>query len=99
MTTAHRAAWVAVNGLIPAGLTIDHTCKNRRCVNPTHLRALPNYENARRTSGRDWELGECLNGHPNSELRREPGGRLRCRECKAESQRRYRARKRGAAAA
>src|SRR5690606_17169497 len=36
-TTAHRAAWVYWTGAqIPVGMTIDHKCKNRRCVNPDH---------------------------------------------------------------
>jgi hypothetical protein len=83
MTLAHRAAWVHANGQIPDGMTVDHkpTC-DRRCVNVDHLRLLTNYENARRTSGRDWPLGECINGHPNSELYVADGGRrIRCRPC------------------
>jgi hypothetical protein len=63
-TTAHRAAWVHHNGQqVPDGQTIDHTCKNRRCVRRDHLRVLVNLENARRTNGRDWPLGTCLHGH------------------------------------
>lgn len=68
MVLAHRAAWVAVNGQVPLGMTIDHLCKVRRCVNPEHMRLLPNYENARRTSGRDWPLGFCVNGHDATHL-------------------------------
>lgn len=83
MTTAHRAAWVHHSGKqIPEGMTVDHMCKNRPCVNPGHLRLLTNFENARRTSDRDWPLGRCINGHPNSELR-EFSGRLHCRICEA----------------
>lgn len=65
---AHRAAWVHVNGQLPLGMTLDHTCKTRACVNPEHLRLLPNFENARRNSGKDWPMGQCGNGHPNSAL-------------------------------
>lgn len=93
MTTAHRAAWVYWTGAqIPAGMTIDHKCKTRRCVNPDHLRMLTNYENARRTHGRDWQLGECINGHPNSELK-VIAGRIHCGLCAAQWQRDHRARK------
>ncbi len=78
-TTAHRAAWVASSGeQIPEGMTVDHTCKVRPCVNPEHLRLLSNFENARRTAGRDWPLGQCINGHDNSHLvpvRHRPGKR------------------------
>lgn len=91
-TTAHRAAWVAWNGQIPEGATIDHTCKVRRCVNPLHLRMLSNFENARRTSGRDWPLGQCVNGHSNKFITRR-GGKRMCSICSAEWQRAYRKRR------
>lgn len=81
-TSVHRAAWTHVHGQVKDGMTIDHrpTC-NRRCVDVSHLRELTNFENARRTYGRDWPLGECVNGHSNDELYRESNGRLRCRSC------------------
>lgn len=69
MVLAHRAAWTHVHGQMPIGVTLDHTCKTRRCVNPSHLRVLPNFENARRVNGLDWPMGECANGHPNTEIR------------------------------
>ena len=87
----YRAAWVHRHGRqIVEGHTIDHVCKNRRCVNPEHLRSLPNFENARRTSGRDWPLGTCVRGHSNGELVFW-GGKFVCRVCARERQRRYRA--------
>ena len=92
MVTAHRAAWAAVYGQVPEGMTIDHTCKNRRCVNVAHLRLMSNFENARRTEGRDWPLGECVNGHPNELLVRR-GGKLMCSACSAQWQRDDRARR------
>lgn len=91
VTTVHRAAWVAHTGeQIPAGKTIDHTCKVKRCVNPKHLRVLSNFENGRRTNGRDWKHGQCANGHPNKYLVVDPWRRTkdgkkrqgkRCLEC------------------
>lgn len=94
-TTAHRAAWVHVHGQIPTGMTVDHrsTC-DRRCVNVKHLRLLTNFENGRRTFGRDWPVGQCINGHPNSELIVADGGRrIRCRICRRDYNRTYRQRR------
>ena len=88
-TTVHRAAWVCMNGQISDGMTVDHTCKNGRCVRGEHLRLLSNYENARRTAGRDWPLGTCIRGHPNSALQVRPEGKMICATCATENQRRY----------
>lgn len=82
MVTAHRAAWVYATGeQIPEGMTIDHLCKVRPCVNTDHLRVMTNYENARRTAGRDWPLGECVNGHSNEYLAWF-NGRVHCSICR-----------------
>lgn len=96
-TTAHRAAWTHAYGQIPAGMTIDHLCKNRRCVRVEHLRMLSNFENARRTDGRDWPLGQCINGHPDSMMRFPPGKKAYCSECKRSSQAKYEASEKGLA--
>ena len=84
-TTAQRAAWVYFNGKqIRPGFTIDHKCKNRRCVRREHLRELSNLENARRTLGRDWELGTCLHGHGPEHWKPKCEKRLKgyCAECR-----------------
>jgi HNH endonuclease len=47
----HRAAYETFVGPIPDGLTIDHLCKQRNCVNPAHLEAVPFKENVLRGSG------------------------------------------------
>ena len=43
---AHRVAWFAANGPIPEGMVVNHSCRNRRCVNVQHLRLLTATENA-----------------------------------------------------
>lgn len=45
---AHRLAYSAFIGAVPAGLVVDHLCRVRSCVNPSHLEPVTNVENLRR---------------------------------------------------
>lgn len=49
-TYAHRIAYESLRGPIPSGLTIDHLCRMRACVNPEHLEVVTREENGRRTA-------------------------------------------------
>lgn len=44
---AHRYAYERCVGEIPAGHVVDHLCRNRLCVNPSHLRACTQRDNAK----------------------------------------------------
>lgn len=42
---AHRVAYFASHGAVPDGLEIDHSCRNKRCVRPDHLRLATHKQN------------------------------------------------------
>ena len=48
---AHRFSYEQFRGPIPAGLQIDHLCRNPSCVNPTHLEVVTPHENTARGNG------------------------------------------------
>lgn len=82
---AHRVAFNALVGDIPAGLQIDHLCRVRCCVNPAHLEAVSPRENTLRgnsLSAQKAKQTHCQHGHE-LEAPRPIGGKLsrRCRYC------------------
>lgn len=46
----HRWSFRQHKGEIPDGYEIDHLCRNRLCMNPEHLEAVPPVTNVRRSS-------------------------------------------------
>jgi hypothetical protein len=46
--SAHVYAYTTLVGSIPDGLTLDHLCRNRPCVNPAHLEPCTQEENFER---------------------------------------------------
>lgn len=47
---AHRASYEMHVGPIPDGLVIDHLCRVRACVNPSHMEPVTSGENTKRGS-------------------------------------------------
>lgn len=96
---AHRLAYEILVGPVPAGLTLDHLCRNRACMNPAHLEPVTMRANVLRgeaPAARQARRTHCRHGHP---LIPEPhahrSGRRYCPICyKAYFKKRYRAERR-----
>lgn len=92
---AHRSTYERLVGPIPAGMDLDHLCRNRRCVNPDHLEPVTRRENLLRgetRTARNAAVTHCPQGHPYTEANtyvRASGARV-CKKCNAErNNRRY----------
>ena len=76
---AHRWIYEQVHGPVAKGLTIDHLCHNRACVNVDHLEPVTQAENVRRAASR---ITHCPQGHEYTpENTRVGDGSRRCRAC------------------
>lgn len=89
---AHRVAYQLAHGALSPTLTIDHLCRNKRCVNPAHLEAVTLRENILRSdslSARAARRTHCHCGQPLEML----SGVRGCRTCKYRNNRAYTARR------
>jgi hypothetical protein len=60
---AHRSMWEAMLDPIPEGMTLDHLCRNRSCVNPAHLEVVSLSENTKRAWAARRQENTCDQGH------------------------------------
>lgn len=96
---AQRIAFMLQRGPIPDGADLDHLCRVRNCVNPSHLEPVSRAENVTRGESppaKNARKTHCPRGHeysPDNTYVPPAGGR-QCRSCKLERERRYHAAKR-----
>ena len=87
---AHRWYFEFLNGPIPKELDTDHLCRNRSCVNPSHIEPVTRQVNILRSplaimniANHQLAKTHCPHGHPydsENTMRRKNGSR-RCRTC------------------
>ena len=78
----HRLVYELFVGSIPVGLTLDHLCRVRHCVNPAHLEPVTLAENTLRGEGPtavNSRKTHCPKGHPYDVM---DSGRRRCLVCR-----------------
>lgn len=82
--SAHTASYKLFVGDIPKGLHLDHLCRNKLCVNPSHLEPVTPGENVRRHYAHQTH---CKHGHKytlsNTYFRPSGRGIRGCRKCRA----------------
>lgn len=92
----HRLAHKVMTGPIPDGYQVDHLCRVRNCINPTHLEAVTQAENLRRQGA---AVIHCPRGHAYSRTNtyRSADNLRRCRICARDRNRRVAQARKGTA--
>ncbi len=68
---AHRASYIHYVGPIPEGASLLHSCDNRRCINPAHLRPGTYSENQREAYQRGRRFPKVGSTNANAKLTEE----------------------------
>lgn len=86
---SHRIAYELIKGKIPKGMTLDHICRYRDCVNPDHLEVVTQKENVLRGIGitaKNAKKTHCPKGHEytKANTRLDKYNRRYCRKCQSQ---------------
>lgn len=93
---ASRRAFELWRHEIPDGMQVDHLCRNRECVNPSHLEIVSPKENTLRGNtlgAMNSAKTECIRGHEFDSTQKQGKHRL-CQKCQTEQKRLRRQRRR-----
>jgi len=87
LVRAHRVAYALEVGPIPEGLDLDHLCRVRHCVRPSHLEPVTRRENTLRgetLAAANAQKTQCSKGHEYDEANTivQGDGKRRCRKCR-----------------
>lgn len=74
---AHRAYWQLSIGEIPTGMCLLHSCDNKGCVNPRHLRVGTHSENMDDAKKRNRFRGQVGENNPRAKLTQESVMKIR----------------------
>lgn len=94
---AHRVSYSIFKKDIEPGMTIDHRCKNRKCVNPDHLeevtRAHNTLNNSDSITAKNKRKTHCMRGHElfGGNLRIDSRGNRACFKCAQVHRQKYKA--------
>lgn len=82
----HRVVYDSLVGPIPEGLQLDHLCRVRHCINPSHLEPVTCLINTKRGANPKMvahKNGTCVKGHDKSNFYiRKNGKTAYCKICK-----------------
>lgn len=89
----HRVVYELHRGPVPAGMVLDHLCRNAACCNPAHLEPVTQKMNVQRGDrfGVHKHKPRCPQGHPlvedNLRKYKGVGSKRQCKQCHRERSR------------